>query len=90
MCKPAIERARDRTNGVLKEGQAFIEFRRVEGSGAHYNIRMAVDVFRDRMYDYISTMVERILNIWGEKGIVHNYQYAVLMSYCHHGADVHE
>lgn len=51
---------------------------------------MAVDVFGDGVDDDVGSMVERVLDIGAQEGIVHHDLDAVLVSNGRNGADVHE
>lgn len=64
MSEPAVERRRDGTNGVLEKRESFFYVGRVESCASHEDIRVAVDVFRDTMYDDVCAMIEWVLNVW--------------------------
>ena len=51
---------------------------------------MTVDVFCYRVDYNICTMVEWILNIWAEKGVVHYNFNSMLMCYRGHCPDINE
>jgi hypothetical protein len=63
---------------------------RVEGGNAHDDIGVAVDILGDRVDDDIRAMVERVLHIRAEEGVVDHHQYAVLVSLGGYGSDIHE
>lgn len=51
---------------------------------------MAVDVFGDRVHNHVCAMIQRILDIRAQEGIVHHNQHAKLMSDVGNSPDVHQ
>lgn len=51
---------------------------------------MAVDVFGDRVHDDIRTVVERVLNIRAEEGVIDNNHDAVLVGNAGYFSDIDE
>src|SRR5829696_6511897 len=67
----AVERARDRADGVLQEGELFAELLVVADDGdAADHVGMAVEVFRRRMHDEVEAVFERTLNVGAGEGVV--------------------
>lgn len=51
---------------------------------------MAIDVFGHRVYNDIRPMVQGVLDVWTEKGIVYHDHDSVLMSNRGNRPDVHQ
>lgn len=88
--EPAVESGGDGADGVLEEREALVELGGVEGGGAHDNVRVAVDVLGDGVDDDVGTVVERVLHIGREEGVVDDDEDAVLVGDGGDGADVDE
>lgn len=56
-----------------------MELVRVVGAAAHDHVRVAVDVLGYRVHDNVGAVVERVLHIWAEEGIVDDDEDAVLV-----------
>ena len=79
VCKPAVKCRWDSADCVLEEGKALFELRGVERCATHEDIRMSIDVLGDGVYDNVRAMVERILDVGTEKGVVYYHHDAMLM-----------
>ncbi len=88
--QPGVECGWDGTDGVLKESEAGLHVLRVEGADAHDNVGVAVDVLGNGVDDDVGTVVEWILDVWGEEGVVNDNHDAVLVGNIGDGADVDE
>ena len=67
----AVERARDRADGVLQEGELFAELLVVADDGdAADHVGMAVEVFRRRMHDEVEAVFQRALDVGAGEGVV--------------------
>ena len=88
--EPAVEGGGDGADGVLEEGEALVELWGVEGGGAHDDVRVAVDVLCDGVDDDVCAVVEGVLDVGGEEGVVDDDEDAVLVGDCGDGADVDE
>lgn len=86
--QPRVECGWDSTNGVLEESKAGLHGLRVEGSNTHDNIGVSVDVLGDGMDDNVGTVVEWVLDVWGEEGVVDNNHDAVLVGLVGNSADI--
>lgn len=51
---------------------------------------MAIDVLRHGVDNDICTMIQWILNVWAQKGIVHHHHDSMLMSHSSNIPDVHQ
>lgn len=71
--EPAVEGARHCSDCVLQEAQAFREGGVVRGQDerAHDDVRVPVDVFRERVEDDVGAEEERGLVVWREEGVVY-------------------
>jgi hypothetical protein len=58
--KPTVKRARDTAHGVLEEAEPLCELFVTcrEDGGAHEDVRVAVDVFRERVNNDVGTCRE--------------------------------
>lgn len=88
--EPAVEGRWDSTNGVLEEREAGLHGVRVEGGNTHDDVGVAVDVLGDGVDDNVGTVVEWVLDVWGEEGVVDNDHDAVLVCLLGNGTDVDE
>lgn len=68
--EPAVKGRGDGANGVLEEREALVEVIRVEGGDAHDDVGVAVDVLCDGVDDNVGAVVERVLDVGGEEGVV--------------------
>ena len=88
--QPAVEGAGHGANGVLQKREAVVQVGRVEGCGAHDDVRVAVDVLGDRVHDNVGAVVERVLHIRAHEGVVDDDHDAVLVGDGGDLADVDE
>lgn len=51
---------------------------------------MAVNIFGYRMDDNISSMVERILDVWRQESVINHHKNSMLMRNVCNGTDVHQ
>lgn len=86
--EPAVECGWDSTNSVLEEREASLHGVRVEGSNTHDNIGVSVDVLGDGVDDNVGTVVEWVLDVWRQEGVVNNDHDAVLVSLLGNSTDV--
>jgi hypothetical protein len=90
MGKPRVECGRDGADGILEEGKSVADFGRVECGCAHDDVGMAVDVLGHRVHDNVGAMVEWILHVGRQEGVVDHDENTMLMGYSSHLPDVHE
>lgn len=88
--KPRVESRGNGTDGVLEEGEAGIKLVAVEGGNTHDNVGVAVDVLGHTVDDDIGTVVERVLDVGAQEGVVDNDQDATLMGSGSNRADIHK
>lgn len=88
--EPRVEGRGNGTDGVLEEGETGVELVAVEGGNTHDNVGVAVDVLSHTMNNDIGTMVERVLDVGAQEGVVDNDQDATLMGGSSNGADIHK
>ena len=88
--EPAVEGRGDGADGVLQEGQLLEELGRVEGGGAHNDVRVPVDVLRDAVDDNVGAVVQRVLHVGGHEGVIDDDHDAVLVGEGRNLADVDE
>ena len=103
--KPAIERGGNSANGILQEGESFLDRLTVEGRCTHEDIlhaislnqlcpidtdRVAIDVLGHGMNHDIRAVVQGVLNVWTQECIVDHHFDAMLMCHCCHHSDVHQ
>ena len=88
--EPAVKGRGDGADGILEKGEAGVEFGGVVGSGAHEDVGVAVDVFCNAVHNDVGTVVERILDIWGEEGIIDDDHDAMPVSDCGDVTNIHE
>lgn len=70
--KPAVEGARDATNGILKELETSEQSLAVRDSDTHDHIRVSSQVFGDRVDDNVSSEFERLLVVRAHERVVHD------------------
>lgn len=88
--EPAVESRWDSANSILEETKAGLESVVVEGGNAHDDVRMAVNVLSDGVHHNIGAMVEGVLDIGREEGVVHDDLDAMLVGLGDDGANVDE
>lgn len=88
--EPRIKGGGNGADGVLEEGEAGIELVAVEGGNTHDHVRVAVDVLGHTVDDDIGTMVQRVLDVGAQEGVVDHDQDATLMGGGSDGADIHK
>lgn len=86
--EPAVESGGDGADCVLEEGETGVDLGRVEGGDAHKDVRVAVDVFCYGVDDDVGAVVEWVLEVGGEEGVVDYDLDAVAVGDVRHGADV--
>src|SRR5687768_8174049 len=62
----------------------------VESCDTHHDIAVAVDVFGDAVHDNVGTVIERVLNVGAQEGVVDNNEDAVLVGGGGDGTNVDE
>lgn len=90
MGEPAVKRRWNGTNGVLEEGEPLLDVWRIERCTSHQDVRMAVDIFCDRMDHNICTMIQRVLHVGAQECIIHHNHDPMLMRNCSHGPYIHQ
>lgn len=90
VCEPAVEWRRHGADGVLQEGEPLVEGWGVECRGAHEHVRVAVDILCYAVYHNVGAVVERVLDVRGEEGVVDDDHYAVVVGDGGDSADVDE
>jgi hypothetical protein len=88
--EPAVEGRGDGADGVLQEGEALVDGVAVEGGDAHADVAVAVDVLCDRVDDDVGAVLERVLDVGGEEGVVNDDHDAGAVGDVGDGADVDE
>lgn len=88
--EPAVESRWNRTNGVLEESEALLHFVGIKRRDAHDDVRVPVDVLGDGVHHDVRAVVERVLHVGREEGVIHHDHDAVLVRFGGHGADVDE
>lgn len=86
--EPAVEGRGDGANGVLQEAEALEESGRVEGSDTHADVTVAVDVLCDAVDDDVGAVLEWVLDVGGEEGVVDDDHDAGAVGNVGDGADV--
>lgn len=88
--EPGVEGGGDGADGVLEERETLVQLRGVEGCGTHDHVRVAVDVLCNGVDDDVGAVIERVLDVGGEEGVVDDDKDAVLVGDGSHFADVDE
>lgn len=86
--EPAVEGGGDGADGVLQEGEAGAEVVAVEGGDAHDHVRVAVDVLCDGVHDDVGAVVQGVLDVGAQEGVVDDDQDAAGVGGGGDGADV--
>lgn len=68
--EPAVEGGGDGADRVLEEGEAGVEVGGVEGGDTHEDVGVPVDVFGDAVDDDVGAVLEWVLDVGGEEGVV--------------------
>lgn len=88
--EPAVECRGHGADCVLQEGQTFVEGLGVEGGDAHEDVGVAVDILGDGVDDDVGAVVERVLHVGAQEGVIDHDHDAVLMGDGGDFADVDE
>lgn len=72
MGKPAVEGTGDTADGVLQERKTLVQRVRVESAGTHQHVRMAVDVLGHTVHNDVGAVIQGVLDVGREEGIVYN------------------
>lgn len=51
---------------------------------------MSIYVFGDRVNYYVCAMIQRILDIWAQEGVVNNDHDSMTMRHCCHFSDINQ
>ena len=62
----------------------------VEGGGAHEHVRVTVDVLCDAVHDNVGAVVQRVLDVGREEGVVNDDHDAVVVRDRGNRSDIHQ